>query len=886
MEKLSLIEAESYKQTEKIKELQRINYDDDIMRRRINLQKAQHTIFIWLKTNDTNCQDTSTQLQDIVSTAYTFEDSDECVDFITTVTDNKVCLILAASLERHTIPCIHEISQLHSIFIFGNSITCNDEWKKAWSKVRGIFTEVTVLCQELKQLTRQHDQNDIPISFVTPGEKSDKLDPTFMYTQIMKDFMLTIEYNEEHLSEYCNYCCDTVADNLQTVNSIRQFERDYNEKSPIWCYSYHTFLYSMLNRSLRILDGDIIRRMGFFITALHRAIEQLHKEQNVDNPFPQSFTVYRGQALPKATFDHLKKAKHGLISFNNFLSTSTDSRVAHTFAESNATNPDDVGIIYVMNIEPTHTTTPFASIQEISNFFEENEILFSMHSIFRIHDIEPTDDIDKIYKVHLFLTSDNDQDLHNLTEYIKHERYTALQSCYGLPQLLIDIGQQNAAEPLCQSLLRNTDGNDDRIFSTHMISYLLGRIKQAQGNYNEALAFCQNTLTNVAELFPPNHSDLPGSYTNIGLVHREMGNYSQALEYHEKALSIQKQSLPLNHPNLAGSYTNIGVVHHVMGNYSQALEYHEKALSIQTESLPLNHPDLALSYTNIGLVHDETGNYSQALEYHEKALSIQKQSLPLNHPNLAGSYTNIGVVHHVMGNYSQALEYHEKALSIQTQSLPLNHPDLARSYTNIGLVHHVMGNYSQALEYHEKALLIDTKSLPLNHPNLAASYTNIGLVHDEMGNYSQALEYHEKALSIYTESLPLNHPDLALSYTNIGVVHRRMGNYSEALEYHEKALSIQKQSLPLNHPNLAASYVRIGLVLERNGDVLRARYYYRKGLEIWMAIVPLVDGRIVWIWEKLGYVYRKEGKHGQVLAFCPATSVRMEKWRCHGRRSE
>ncbi|CAF1683853.1 unnamed protein product, partial [Adineta ricciae] len=360
--------------------------------------------------------------------------------------------------------------------------------------------------------------------------------------------------------------------------------------------------------------------MGFFITALHRNIEQLHKQQYVENSCQQSFTVYRGQALSKTKFDQLKKAKHGLISFNSFLSTSTDYNVASLFGASNAINPDDVGIIYVMKIDPTHTTTPFASISEISHFCQENETLFSMHSIFRIHEIEPIDDIDKIYKVHLSLTSDNDQDLHNLTEYIKHESYTDLQSCYALPQLLINIGQQNAAESLCQSLLTNTDGKDDSLLSPYLISYLLGRTKQAQGNYNQALALYHHSITNVAQLLPPTHPNLAASYTNIGLVHSDMGNYTQALEYLQKALSTQTESLPPNRPNLAGSYTNIGLVHREMGNYSQALEYHEKAVSIQTQSLPPNHPHLALSHTNIGLVHYKMGNYSQALEYLEKAL--------------------------------------------------------------------------------------------------------------------------------------------------------------------------------------------------------------------------------------------------------------------------
>ena len=39
------------------------------------------------------------------------------------------------------------------------------------------------------------------------------------------------------------------------------------------------------------------------------------------------------------------------------------------------TNPDLVGILFIMKIDPTQSTTPFASIRAVSCFEEEDEVL-------------------------------------------------------------------------------------------------------------------------------------------------------------------------------------------------------------------------------------------------------------------------------------------------------------------------------------------------------------------------------------------------------------------------------------------------------------------------------------------------------------------------------
>ncbi|CAF4951788.1 unnamed protein product, partial [Rotaria socialis] len=100
---------------------------------------------------------------------------------------------------------------------------------------------------------------------------------------------------------------------------IDVFKRNYYEKSAVWWYTKELFLYGMFNRALRMLDMEVMTKLGFFIRRLHIELKQLHQEQLADSQ--KVFTVYRGQGLSQQDFQHPVDTKGGLLSFNNFLST-------------------------------------------------------------------------------------------------------------------------------------------------------------------------------------------------------------------------------------------------------------------------------------------------------------------------------------------------------------------------------------------------------------------------------------------------------------------------------------------------------------------------------------------------------------------------------------
>ncbi|CAF1539994.1 unnamed protein product [Adineta steineri] len=266
-------------------------------RRHINVRHMQNVLLIWLDSNidETNddCQDTITKLQCVVNDINTFTDGDQCIEFIEAAIDNKVCMIISGSLEQHIVARVHNMSQVDSIFIFCDNQKHHEQWVKHWPKINGVFTDITFVCEALKVAAYQCEQNAIPMSFVGTNKKLDQLDPSFMYTQIIKEILLTITFKQDHIQDYLTYCRDTFEGNKKQIENIKRLEDEYHNKTSIYWYTCQMFLYPMLNHALRLMNGDIIIHMGFFIGDLHRQIEQLHRDQYHDTTSANTLIVVK-----------------------------------------------------------------------------------------------------------------------------------------------------------------------------------------------------------------------------------------------------------------------------------------------------------------------------------------------------------------------------------------------------------------------------------------------------------------------------------------------------------------------------------------------------------------------------------------------------------------
>ncbi|CAF0872618.1 unnamed protein product [Adineta steineri] len=639
---------------------------------------TQNYLLIWVDVSidegKKDCQDTLTQLKNVVNDINLCTESEQCIQALNKAEKEQAFVITSGSLGQHLVPEIHDIPQLNAIYIFCGDESKHQGWAQNWTKIKGVHTNIKDICQALQLAVKQYDQDTIAVSFLTVNEMAstenlNQLEPIFMYTQLFKEILLDIKYDPKAIKDLAVCCREVFTDNSIELKIVKEFKRDYRPQKAIWWYTRECFTYKMLNQALRNMDADIIINMGFFLRDVHTQIQQLH-EQQVSSYRRKTFEVYRGQGLMRSDFEKLQRAKGGLMSFNNFLSTSKDKEVSLSFAQRASSKPDMVGILFIMSIDPCLKSTPFASIKEESYFKQEEEILFSMHTVFRVTAVKQMDNKNELYQVELELTSDDDQQLRLLTDRIREE--VDGTGWHRLGKLLLTIGQFNKAEELYNVLFEQTSDESEK---AHYY-VCLGYVKSNQGDYEKAIWYFEQGLKIEQKTLPSNHPDLATSYNNIGNVYDNMEEYSKALSFYEKALEMWQKTLPSNHPNLAASYNNIGSVYKNTGEYSKALSSLEKALEIRQKTLPSNHPSLATSYNNIGLVYDNMGEYSKALSSHGKALEIRQKTLPSNHPDLAASYNNIGALYYSMKDYSKALSYYERALDIMQRALPPTHPHI------------------------------------------------------------------------------------------------------------------------------------------------------------------------------------------------------------------
>jgi hypothetical protein len=120
---------------------------------------------------------------------------------------------------------------------------------KQWTKVKGVFTEMTSICDILRQATHRCEQDSISISLVQTDND--------------------VFQQQQHRMKFIAYCREKNVGNVAALRILDKLEQEYHHHVPIWWYTYSSFLFSVLNRALRTMKVVIIIKLGFFRRDLH-----------------------------------------------------------------------------------------------------------------------------------------------------------------------------------------------------------------------------------------------------------------------------------------------------------------------------------------------------------------------------------------------------------------------------------------------------------------------------------------------------------------------------------------------------------------------------------------------------------------------------------------
>lgn len=801
---------------------------------------------VWLELKRSDYLNRKGHLHLIANYLHVFDNVDSYINYLLSLdsknSKQKLLLVISGTQGRKILPLIYDQIQILYIYIFCAKKENHEQWTKNYSeKIKGIYLDrdelISKLNDDISCYLKMIPMSIVPSVHLNGTERScrnlHEEQTSFMWYQLLIEILKRMPLTSLSRNDLLNECRMEYSTDKKELEKIEEFAKTYQSNNVIQWYTRDAFLYRLLNKALRTQDILPIYQFRFVLIDLHNRLAQLHKQYiqslQADKESPSELTVFRGQGL---TVEELKIFQQNIgkrIAMNSFLSTSISSDVALSFAGNGTGRPFIESILFEVHCPiKIYQNKPFANIEKYSYTKSENEILFTIGTIFQIDSVEELTEC--IW--HITLTLCDDDDDINRNELIDNFKSDIADETEisSLAKLLLEINQLDKAEYFYKLILKDLPTNHaDRI----PIQVNIGAIHFANGNYLTARKCYSQALKMSRTLFPNDLMTVSSIWNNIGHVCNELGDYTQSIRYHRKALRIQKKLLSENDFQLATTFNHLGVVYGCISKYDLALKYLEKANEIYLKWLPSMHYHHGETLNNIGEIYLSNGDANKARLHLEKSLEIRLKSLPSHHPILSASYTNLACAYDRLDDSKKALEYHQKSLDICVKSMSKDHPDLATTYNSMAECYSQLDDLTSAIFYHKKAMKIRLKTLPYSHPDIIISFNNIGSSYTDEKKYPLAFKYLRKSLIRALSSSDTNKEILARVYFNFGELYESQSMMAKAIKSYKKAIQFELECGECDRsPSLAMTYILLGELYSKKETFKKALIYFRKALRI------------------------------------------------------
>ncbi|CAF4052276.1 unnamed protein product [Rotaria sp. Silwood1] len=574
------------------------------------------------------------RLRNIIHCIKSFQNSDACVTYIQSVKREKIFFIVSGTLGKQVLPEIHDLSQVAFVYIFCENRLAHKKWSRQYSKIHGIFIEEVSLLAKINDDVMAYMKNVTPMSiFDVRKQKSvkqlNKENVNFVWTQILLENLIRMPRTDIDKSDMLGECRNYYKYNPKEIEKINEFEQDYDSEFAIWWYTRDCFAFRLLNKALRIEDIDMLYKLRFFITDVYNKLSELHNEFiQKSREHSSNLIVYRGQSIATDEFRTIQTNVGNIMSINTFLSTTTDKDVAIMYAGNGSERPALESLIFEINVDMAiEESKPFANIQHMSYFHDENEVLFSLGASFRIMSVDKLTENQNVNYVKLELCTQQTQQ----TQKLREEIIETLGEDYSLStfaDVLNEMGYYNKAEVYYKmELERVILTNDNEARSD--LEIILGELARNRGDLLASFDYFNGVLARTS---PTDYILLEKIHQHLGHTWHNKGDYEQALAEYQKALDIAEQHLSTDTVTHADTQIYIGRVHRTLTHYQEAIDFYMKAIDILKLSVSEDSSEYIFVYYELGVLYLHVHDKGEALRHFIHALDIQLSHYPPNHP--------------------------------------------------------------------------------------------------------------------------------------------------------------------------------------------------------------------------------------------------------------
>ncbi|CAF4380153.1 unnamed protein product, partial [Didymodactylos carnosus] len=454
---------------------------------------------IWFDKNIDNKDDTfitRAMLREINDFVLFFNEKDKCLEYIQSIMNEKIFLVISGSCAVDFLPIVHNFRQIDSIFIFCMKREKYEILLTKYTKIIDIFIQQETLANSIKEnilLVEKHMEtfNSFDPKLQKSTRELTKEQASFIWYQLFKDIVIQMPQDEQSKQDMIQNCRHYYRGNTTQEKFINEFEQTYAKTDSIKWYTKSSFVYKLINKALRTEDIEQLYIFRFYIADLSTNLAKIQIKQT-------NIQLYRGVKLENDEFNKIKSNIGKLIGTNGYLSTSRSRNLAMTFATKPTRRDNVTPVLFEITLNSQINLTVVADIASYSEFPLEQEVLFDLGAAFQI-DAVIFDNLTEVWLIKMTITD-------------------------GGTKIAKDYVEKN-----------KVDIKDEKSFLV-----LFGILLENMGDYSRSIKYFKNLLINNNY----DEQDCPSIYYHLGCAYCFRGEYEEALANYKKAYDLMMISTP------------------------------------------------------------------------------------------------------------------------------------------------------------------------------------------------------------------------------------------------------------------------------------------------------------------------------------------------------
>ncbi|HEY8378895.1 MAG TPA: tetratricopeptide repeat protein [Nannocystis sp.] len=312
------------------------------------------------------------------------------------------------------------------------------------------------------------------------------------------------------------------------------------------------------------------------------------------------------------------------------------------------------------------------------------------------------------------------------------------------------------------------------------LSFVLRQVKQARGEYDDALEMSRHALRVYEKHLGKGHYVIANAMLSIAYLQMSMGEMHEAKRHFEAALRLRTGEGG-DAPGITYAIVGLANVERELGAFEASLRLCERALAATGQGREADPSETVQSLTCLAQSSMAMGDHPSSLDYAQRALALDERTLGPEGRRVAEDLRMVAQAYLRLGRHEEARSHCERALALEERAYGDNAIATANSLWCLANVHAALGELAEELTLRRRVVEITERAFGPDTGGLAWRRERLGLVYETMGDLQAARAEYEQAAATWEKLLGPENIHRAASLAGLARLDLAEGKRREAL---------------------------------------------------------------------------------------------------------